>query len=258
MYRRVDFCLKNSTIKAHNIIIFYGGVIMKKENHSHSKSGHCHTGSLFQELVCHLPYAIFSVALSLSILSFATYLTWQIKDPFLLSSGASVLFHSFHFLHIVFAATGTMIAFFRYSKNLLLGIVVSIFTTIVFCTTSDAVLPYLGGKMLGVDMHFHLCFLSELRNVIPFLVIGLLNGFVMGRYHKSKSSFYSVFSHFFHILISSFASTFYLVSHGMVNWYSAIGMVFLFLVIAVVIPCTLSDVVIPIAAAKAGNKNERN
>jgi len=81
---------------------------------------------------------------------------------------------------------------------------------------------------------------------------------VMGLYHRSRGGFYSVFSHFFHILISSFASTFYIVSHGLLHWYSFIGMIFLFLVIAVVIPCTLSDVVIPMAAARAGKKNERN
>ena len=37
----------------------------------------------------------------------------------------------------------------------------------------------LAGKILGVHMEFHICFLSELHNVIPFLVIGLLNGSVM-------------------------------------------------------------------------------
>ncbi|MCK5632499.1 hypothetical protein KAH94_02030 [bacterium] len=224
-------------------------------DHAHD---HKHGNSILDELICHFPYAIFSVALSLSVLSFTTYLTYHVWDPQLQSGGASILFHSFHFLHIVFATTGTLIAFFRYSQNTLRGILVGIVTTIIFCTTSDAVLPYLGGRMLGVDMHFHLCFLSELKNVLPFLGIGILNGVIMGKYHKISNGFYSVFSHFFHILISSFASTFYLVSHGMVHWYSSIGMVFLFLVVAVVIPCTLSDVVIPIAAAKADKKNERN
>lgn len=230
---------------------------MSQNHHGHD---HIHEGqhgnSIINELMCHLPYSIFSVALSLCILSFATYLTWGMADA---HKGARVMFHSFHFLHIVFASTGTLIAFFRFSQNIWRGIVVSIFTTIVFCTLSDAVLPYLAGVLLGANMHFHLCFFSELRNVIPFLTVGLLNGVVMGRYHKAHGGFYSsVFSHFFHILISSFASTFYLVSQGMVHWYSLIGMVFLFLVIAVVIPCTLSDVVIPIAAARSGKKNERN
>jgi len=234
-----------------------GKEFTKHHQHGHDH-GHTHDGSIFSELMCHLPYAIFSVAFCLTILSFFGYANVGIVDPKMLRKGAKILFHSFHFLHIVFAATGTLIAFYRFSKNILVGLVVGLCTTMVFCTLSDAVLPYLAGRLLGVDMHFHLCFLSELRNVIPFLVVGLLNGVVMGRYHISRGGFYSIFSHFIHILISSFASTFYIISHGLVDWYSSIGTIFLFLIIAVLIPCTLSDVIIPIAAAKASKKNERN
>jgi hypothetical protein len=157
-------------------------------------------------------------------------------------------------MHIVFAATGTLITFFRFSKNIVKGFLVGIFSTTVFCTLSDAIIPYIGGKLLGVNMHFHLCFLTELRNVLPFLGIGLLNGFVMSRHHSSKQSMFSTSSHFVHILISSFASTFYLVSHGFTQWYSSIGFVFLFLIIAVVIPCTFSDLIVPMAFAK-GDKD---
>ncbi len=231
---------------------------MKKNACSDHCLDHSHGQSIVSELICHLPYSIFSVALSLFILSFTTYLTCHIGSSVVLCNGAGILFHSFHFMHIAFAMTGTLIAFFKYSKNTAYGIVTSVFTTMIFCTLSDAVLPYLGGLLLGVKMHFHLCFLSELRNVLPFLFVGAINGIILGKYHKKSSAFNSVFSHFLHILISSLASTFYLVSHGMVQWYSSIGMVFLFLIVAVVIPCTLSDIVVPIAAARAGKKNERN
>ena len=236
---------------------------MKKKEDFCCGHSHCHSREglwpmTFNELVHHLPYSIFSVAMCLSVLALLNYTTCGVTDPWCIRHSAGVLFHCFHFLHIVFAATGSMICFFRFSKNLIRGIFVGIFTTMVFCTLSDMVLPYLAGRLLGVQMNFHVCFFSELRNVVPFLCVGLLNGLIMGRYHNAKGSFYSVFSHFIHILISSFASTFYIVSHGLINWYSVIGMLFVFLVIAVVVPCTLSDVVVPIAAARAGKKNERN
>lgn len=237
--------------------------ILSMSNHNNHGHDHIHDSvhehTILGELMCHLPYGIFSVALGLCILSFLTYLTYGTSDVKTIRSGAKVLFHSFHFLHIVFASTGTLIAFFRFSQNVWRGILVSIFTTIVFCTLSDAVLPYLAGRILEGNMHFHLCFFTELKNVLPFLTVGLLNGVVMGKYHRAHGGFYSsVFSHFFHILISSFASLFYLIYCGMVNWSSMIGLVFLFLVIAVVVPCTLSDVVIPMAAARSGKKNERD
>ena len=73
---------------------------------------HHHEGNLFNELLHHLPYAVFSLALGLIILS--------VLDAFGLQGhehdhshghhhgmeGANLLFHSFHFLHILFAVTG--------------------------------------------------------------------------------------------------------------------------------------------------------
>jgi len=46
------------------------------------------------------------------------------------------------------------------------------------------------------------------------------------------------------------ASAFYMVSSGFGDWIDQIGLVFILLIFAVVIPCTLSDVVVPILFAK--------
>src|ERR1700722_11067994 len=213
-----------------------------------------HEHTISSELLCHFPYAVFSVSLGLAVLSFISFLSMCNIDEQTMCRGAHLLFHSFHFMHIVFAATGTLITFFRFSKNVFKGILVGIGTASVFCTLSDSVLPYLGGRILGVDMHFHLCFFSELDKVLPFLIVGLLNGYIMSRHHASKQSFYSSFSHFIHILVSSFAAMFYLVAHGFIHWWANIGFVFLFLIIAVVGPCTFSDVVVPMFFARAEKK----
>lgn len=225
------------------------------DHHHHHHDGHDH--SMWGELVHHFPYAIFSVAFCLVLLSFfgcsALLPTMESK---VLCKQAKLLFHSFHFMHIVFAATGTLITFFRYSKNVYKGLLIGIISPAIFCTLSDSILPYIGGRMLGVDMHFHLCFLTELPNVIPFLVAGIVNGFVMSRHHISAQGYYSFFSHFFHILISSLASSFFLVSHGYITWYKQIGPVFLFLVFAVVVPCTLADVIVPMSLARWGSRKK--
>ena len=147
--------------------------------------------------------------------------------------------------------------FSRFSANLLRGIVVAVVSSIIFCTLSDVILPYIAGLMLGVNMNFHLCFASELHNIIPFLTIGLINGVVMSKHVSSLKPFYSVGSHFGHILISSLASLFYLVSEGFDNWYPQMGLLFVFLVIAVVVPCTLADVVVPMFFAKSRKDNEK-
>lgn len=225
------------------------------ENHIHD---HAEEHTLMGELSCHLPHAIFSVAFALSVLSFVSYFSLNTIDMPITCRGAHMLFHSFHFMHIAFAATGTVITFRRFSRNILRCLIVGVLSPAIFCTLSDVVLPYLGGKLLGVDMHFHFCFASELINVVPFLMVGIINGFAMSSHHEGRQGLYSHFSHAIHILISSLASTFYLVSHGFTAWYLYIGTVFLFLVIAVVVPCTLSDVVVPMAFARIGGGNEKH
>lgn len=227
-------------------------------NHFHDDQQHHyeHGHSLVEEIMCHLPYAIFSVAFGLAFLSFLVYGAFLVgASNGSICDGSQVLFHSFHFMHIVFAATGTVLTYFRFSKNIFKGLCIGALCASFFCTVSDAVLPYLGGKLMGVDMHFHICFITELHNILPFLFVGLLNGFLLSRHHESKQALYSIFSHFIHILVSSFASIFYLVSQGCTNWYTNIGIVFLFLIIAVVVPCTLSDVVVPMAYAR-GNRHK--
>lgn len=213
-----------------------------------------HEHTIASELTHHFPYAVFSVLMGLATLSFISFLSMANLNDQATAKGAHLLFHSFHFMHIVFAATGTLITYFRFSKSIIKGLLIGAATATVFCTLSDSILPYIGGRMLGVPMHFHLCFITELDKIMPFLLVGLLNGYIMSRHNQSKQSFYSKFSHFTHILVSSFASIFFLVSHGFVNWSANIGYVFLFLIIAVVGPCTFSDVVVPMYFAKADKK----
>jgi hypothetical protein len=224
--------------------------------HDHKHSDKLHGHGLYGELMCHLPQAVFSVALALIVLSFVTYFSAGLM-PKVACKSAHMLFHSFHFMHIVFAATGTVVTFSRFSRNIFKTILIGILCPAVFCTLSDVIIPYLAGRLMGVDMHFHICFLTELTNIVPFMIVGIINGIAMSKHSEESQESYATFSHGVHIFISSLASTFYLVSHGFINWYLQIGMVFVFLVVAVVVPCTLSDVVVPIAFAKAGKKNEK-
>jgi hypothetical protein len=205
-----------------------------------------HHHTIFEEILCHFPYAIFSVAVSMIILSLLSTITATDNQ----SHMCHRLFHSFHFLHLLFAATGTMLTFRRYSKNIIGGIAVGLLVPAIFCTVSDAFLPYLGGKFIGLDMHFHWCFISHLDTVLPFLIIGMLNGWVMSSHTRNLHMFYSVGFHFFHIFVSSMASILYLVGYGFTDWWAQMGFVFLFLVFAVLVPCTLSDIVVPMMFAR--------
>lgn len=217
-----------------------------------------HEASLTQELIHHLPYAIFSVAFGLIILSFFDFFMTQGIFADQLQDKLNVLFHSFHFLHIIFAVTGSYIAFSRYSQNAAVAIIVSLCSAFFFCTLSDIILPYLGGRLLGTPMEMHLCFLTELHNVVPFFCVGLINGMVMSTHRSSIKGFYSVGAHFAHIFISSLASLFYLIGHGFYDWYPQMGFLFIFLTIAVVGPCTMADVIVPIWFAKMSRQEHKD
>lgn len=224
---------------------------MSEHDHHHHEAGkpvleHHHT--VLAEILCHLPYAIFSVAFALICLSLLSY-----SGSTAGGSVASVtyrLFHNFHYLHLLFAATGTVLTFRRYSQNVVWGIAVGFLVPAIFCTFSDAFLPYLGGKMVNLNMHFHWCFLSHLDTVLPFLIVGMINGWVMSSHASNRQLFYSLGFHFIHILISSMASVLYLVSFGFYDWWAKMGFVFVFLIVAVLIPCTISDIVVPMLFAK--------
>lgn len=227
-------------------------------NHHHDHADHTHhhddhVGSLRQELMCHFPYAAFSLALGFVILSMIHLLTGTGNHVSReLAQSYHVLFHSFHYLHLIFAVTGTSIMFFRYSKNVLMGILVSLLAPAIFCTLYDVALPALAGNILGVRMPVHVCFiyLGDLINLLPFMGVGLLNGWMIREHSESSLGFISLASHFIHILISSLAALFYMVSYGFTHWHHMMGILLIFLLVAVVVPCTLSDIVVPLYFAR--------
>ncbi len=233
-----------------------------EHNHHHKQCGDHHTHqshehSLKEELLCHLPYATFSVALGFVLLSIMHFFSLAARAyPDSLRYAYHILFHSFHYLHIVFAVTGTVVTFFRFSKNALVGVLVSLISPAIFCTISDVALPAIAGNILGISMTMHVCFFEwhDIMNVLPFMLVGLITGLALRRHHEVSLGFYSLASHFIHILISSLASLFYVVSFGFDTWPSVMGQLFFFLVIAVVIPCTISDIIVPSYFARFGKK----
>jgi integral membrane sensor domain MASE1 len=99
-------------------------------------------------------------------------------------------------------------------------------------------------------MHFHWCFVSHLDVVLPFLLVGVFNGWAMSSHPTSSKLFYSVTFHFVHIFVSSMAAMLYLLSFGFYGWGDRMGFVFIFLIFAVLVPCTMSDIVVPMLFAR--------
>lgn len=219
----------------------------------HKEEKHSLKSVMWEELACHAPYGILAVTLGLTIMSiFSALIATQSIEPLLLKKLSKSLFHTFHFMHLVFAITGAIITHHRFFQHFARTVLVGVISPAIFCMLSDVVLPYIGARFLGISAKMHICFIEEPLRLVPFLCIGLLNGLLMAYYGNKKKWFHSMGSHAAHVFISALASVFYLISQGLAAEHIQIGGLFLLLIIAVIIPCTFSDIIIPMHIAKGG------
>ena len=193
------------------------------------------------ELQRHLPYTIFSVAVGMMALGVLTVLIEAKKFP----QASQNLFHVFHPLHLLFSATATTTMFWRHNKKLFKAVSIGFVGSVGICGISDIFIPYIAGCILGVKMQLHICIIAHPMLILPFVFFGIFMGFVLPIVIQS-----TIFSHATHVLISSMASIFYLVSFGLTEWIPVGGMVFIYMVLAVMIPCCTSDIVFPLLLVK--------
>ena len=142
---------------------------------------------------------------------------------------------------MLFSSMATTAMFWRYERRCLKAIVVGFAGAVGICGISDILMPFYSGRLLGVKMHLHICILEHPQIIAPFVAVGILTGLIVPEVRKS-----TIFSHSAHILISSMASILYLVSFGLSEWVQVIGMVFVYMILAVIIPCCVSDIIFPL------------
>lgn len=200
---------------------------------------------IINELREHIPYSIFSVAAGmvlLGLLSFGAEITGS-GD---ISGATRGLFHVFHPIHLLFSATATTAMFWRHEKHFLKAVIIGFIGSVGICGVSDVFIPFVAGFLLGVKMHLHICLIEHPSLIIPFVLTGIFAGFVIpDTTHKG-----TIFSHAAHVLVSSMASILYLIGFGLTEWIHVAGMVFIYMVLAVIIPCCTSDIIFPLILTK--------
>jgi len=148
-----------------------------------------------------------------------------------------------------FSAAATTAMFFRYERRVLKAIIIGIIGAIGVCGVSDIVMPHVSLLILGVQPPWHICILEHPMLVLPFALIGVAVG--LGASLGVTRS--TLFSHSLHVFASTMASIFYMVGPlGMLAWIDELGMVFLFVALAVMIPCCVSDIIFPLLMTAAG------
>jgi hypothetical protein len=194
-------------------------------------------GLLATELRHHLPWTVAGVLVALVVVWTGLAL-WPKAFP------VNELFHIAHPVHLLLSAAATTAMASVHRAGWLRATIIGVFGSAGVCTLSDIVLPYLGGSLISgaEQMHMHLCITAHPMQVIPFVVVGLGVG-LAGPKIVERSTIYG---HGGHVIVSALASLLFLMHSGGVLSIATLGPVLLLLVAAVMIPCCLSDIVVPV------------
>ena len=160
------------------------------------------------------------------------------------SQVSPTVFYILHPTHVVLSALVTT-ALYRKLGNgkIWAAILIGYFGAIGIATLSDSVIPYLGEMLFDLpNRGIHIGFLEEWWVVNPAALIGIAIGYLRPT---------TKFPHSGHVLISTWASLFHIIMAlgETVTWFTLLA-IFLFLFLAVWIPCCTSDIVFPLLFIK--------
>ncbi len=150
------------------------------------------------------------------------------------------IFYVLHPTHVLLSALVTTALFMRYGKkNAWFAVLIGYTGAIGIATISDSIIPYLGEALLDLpNRGIHIGFIEK-----PLLTnLAALLGVMIGHW-----KWITKFPHFGHVLISTWASLFHVITAlgATVSWIQII-VVLIFLFLAVWVPCCTSDIVYPL------------
>lgn len=149
------------------------------------------------------------------------------------------IFYILHPLHVVLSALVTTALYRKHGGRQIWAVVlVGYLGSVGIATISDSLIPYLGEMLLDLpNRGIHVGFIEEWMIVNPAALLGIAIGFWRP---------VTRIPHAGHVLVSTWASLFHVVMAlgTTVNWIQYL-VIFLFLFLAVWIPCCASDIVFP-------------
>lgn len=195
-----------------------------------------------QELIHHAPFTALGAAGGIII---AMVIVFS-RTP---REFSNTLFYTLHPLHVVMSALATTAMYRLHGKGKLwMAILIGYSGSIGIATLSDAIIPYLGGSLLGISMEFHVPFLETTKMpVIGIATWQIVNGaaaigIILGYLRPTTK-----FPHSSHVFLSTWASLFNFIAFGTTDWLGLVLLpLFLFLFLAVWLPCCISDIVYPL------------
>ncbi|MBL7197675.1 MAG: hypothetical protein ISS47_06215 [Candidatus Omnitrophica bacterium] len=201
---------------------------------------------ILKELKIHAPFTLFGAITGIIIIIFFRNLPSRLSYN---------IFYVLHPIHIVLSALVTASMYelheckrisskcIRGKCNFWILLIIGYMGSIGIATLSDSIIPYLGEAILKMpNRGIHIGFIEKWWLVNPLAVIG-----VTIAYFRPSTKF----PHAGHVLLSTWASLFHIIMAigGALHWFGYV-VVFLFLFLAVWIPCCLSDIVFPLLLIK--------
>ena len=171
---------------------------------------------------------------------------------------SNAVFYALHPIHVVLSALVTTSMYKLHGRGRAWAAVLIGYTgSIGVATVSDAVIPFLGGWLLNVPMEFHAPFIEA--EAMPFIGVPkwvIVNscaavGIAVGYWRHTTR-----FPHAGHVLLSTWASLFSFSAFGVANWMPLLPFLFVFLFLAVWLPCCASDIIYPLLWVKARTPEE--
>jgi hypothetical protein len=196
---------------------------------------------ILQELKEHAPFTFFATLVAILLVVIIKFSLFK-EVP-------EGLFHIMHPAHVFVSAMVSAALFYKYKKNVITSLLVGMGASIIIGTISDVLFPYLGAISFNLPTEFHLPIIEESFLIISTAIIGSILGIVL---KLSKEP------HFLHVFLSVFASLFYLTSFTQQLVYTQFLAMILIVFIAVLIPCCVSDIILPVLLSKNKKKSKRN
>lgn len=194
-----------------------------------------------KELRAHAPFTFFGALTGIIFM-------FLFKD--LGREKAESLFYIFHPLHVLLSALATAAMYKQYKCatdarqcNVFSLLIIGYIGAVGVATLSDSLMPYIGEVLIKMPhAEAHIGFLEQPLLINAMAIIGI----TIAYYNPSTK-----FPHYGHVLLSTWASLFHVImARGQSISPLFYLIIFLFLFVAVWLPCCISDIVFPLLFVK--------
>ena len=223
---------------------------MSSESVCVAEKGETMLGQILRQLRSHAPFTIFGALSGIVFMLVFRNISYETSHT---------LFYVFHPIHVVLSAMVTASMYrlhtcervsgkcLRGGCNLWVLLIIGYVGSIGIATLSDSVIPYLGETLLQMPhRHVHIGFIEEWWLINPAAILGIAIAYF---WPATK------FPHAGHVLLSTWASIFHITmaKSGALDPLSY-AVIFVFLFLAVWLPCCVSDIVFPLLFVKPTKK----